>query len=82
MIKINVRLHYSISLTTIGFGDLVPGNSIRGDGSQAQEKLVICSVYLLFGMALIAMCFNLAQEEVVNKVARYKATPLILVEKS
>ncbi|KHJ44791.1 Ion channel [Trichuris suis] len=56
-----------VSLATIGFGDLFPGASVRDDGS-AQEKLVITSLYLLFGMALIAMCFNLAQEEVVSKV--------------
>lgn len=40
-----------------------------GNDKEAQEKLVITSIYLLFGMALLAMCFNLAQEEVVNKVA-------------
>ncbi|KAE9552741.1 hypothetical protein FO519_004058 [Halicephalobus sp. NKZ332] len=72
-----------ISLTTIGlfifieipviqdvagFGDKFPGASV-GNDKDAQEKLVITSVYLLFGMALLAMCFNLAQEEVVNKVA-------------
>ncbi|CAD5222422.1 unnamed protein product [Bursaphelenchus xylophilus] len=57
-----------ISLTTIGFGDKFPGASV-GNDKKAQEKLVITSVYLLFGMALLAMCFNLAQEEVVNKVA-------------
>ena len=28
----------------------------------------MCSLYLLFGMALIAMCFNLMQEEVIHKV--------------
>uniref|UniRef100_A0A0N5AVZ2 Ion channel n=1 Tax=Syphacia muris TaxID=451379 RepID=A0A0N5AVZ2_9BILA len=56
-----------ISLTTIGFGDKFPGASV-GNDEDAQEKLVITSVYLLFGMALLAMCFNLAQEEVVNKV--------------
>lgn len=52
----------------IGFGDKFPGASV-GNDKEAQEKLVITSVYLLFGMALLAMCFNLAQEEVVNKVA-------------
>uniref|UniRef100_A0AC34GVN3 Potassium channel domain-containing protein n=1 Tax=Panagrolaimus sp. ES5 TaxID=591445 RepID=A0AC34GVN3_9BILA len=51
-----------------GFGDKFPGASV-GNDKEAQEKLVITSVYLLFGMALLAMCFNLAQEEVVNKVA-------------
>ncbi|XP_067125210.1 TWiK family of potassium channels protein 7-like [Centruroides vittatus] len=56
-----------VTLSTIGFGDLVPGYTIASD-SGTQEKLIICSLYLLGGMALIAMCFNLVQEEVVNKV--------------
>uniref|UniRef100_A0A915NYN0 Uncharacterized protein n=1 Tax=Meloidogyne floridensis TaxID=298350 RepID=A0A915NYN0_9BILA len=43
-----------------------PGGSV-GSNKEAQEKLVITSIYLLAGMALLAMCFNLAQEEVVNK---------------
>ena len=58
-----------VSLTTIGFGDKFPGGSV-GSNKEAQEKLVITSIYLLAGMALLAMCFNLAQEEVVNKVVR------------
>ncbi|XP_013794201.1 TWiK family of potassium channels protein 7-like [Limulus polyphemus] len=56
-----------VTLSTIGFGDLVPGDSVVSDRG-SQEKLVICSLYLLIGMALIAMCFNLMQEEVINKV--------------
>ena len=28
-----------------------------------QEKLVLCSLYLIFGLALLAMCFDLMQEE-------------------
>lgn len=50
-----------ITLSTIGFGDYVPGTSL--DSWAAQEKLIICALYLLFGLALIAMCFNLMQEE-------------------
>ncbi|GIY19247.1 uncharacterized protein CDAR_305131 [Caerostris darwini] len=56
-----------VTLSTIGFGDLVPGDSVVSDEG-TQEKLVICSLYLLIGMALIAMCFNLMQEEVIHKV--------------
>uniref|UniRef100_A0A183DDJ3 Sulfate exporter family transporter n=1 Tax=Gongylonema pulchrum TaxID=637853 RepID=A0A183DDJ3_9BILA len=36
-----------------------------GEGSQ--EKLIVCALYLLFGMALIAMCFKLMQDDVVQK---------------
>ncbi|CAD5125777.1 DgyrCDS13987 [Dimorphilus gyrociliatus] len=53
-----------ITLTTIGFGDFVPGASLKG---QSQEKFILCAFYLVFGLALIAMCFNLMQEEVIAK---------------
>ncbi|KAK9880630.1 hypothetical protein WA026_011871 [Henosepilachna vigintioctopunctata] len=58
-----------ISLSTIGFGDFVPGDKIIGH-SDVDEVLVdevfelrfvFCAVYLMLGMALIAMCFNLMQ---------------------
>jgi len=51
-----------ITLSTIGFGDYVPGTSL--DAWAAQEKLVLCALYLLIGLALLAMCFELIQEEV------------------
>lgn len=55
-----------ISLSTIGFGDLVPGDKIYGRGSDFLEEVlelsfVFCSIYLMLGMALIAMCFSLMQ---------------------
>ena len=67
-----------ITLTTIGFGDYVPGTSM--DSWANQEKLVLCALYLLFGLALIAMCFDLMQEEARNKV-RALGIKLGLVEK-
>ncbi|XP_030754911.1 potassium channel subfamily K member 18 [Sitophilus oryzae] len=60
-----------ISLSTIGFGDFVPGDKIYGQGEFdeiLELKFVFCSMYLMLGMALIAMCFNLMQEEVINKI--------------
>jgi len=51
-----------ITLSTIGFGDYVPGTSV--DTWAAQEKLILCALYLLIGLALLAMCFELIQEEV------------------
>ncbi|KAI6189690.1 Potassium channel subfamily K member 18 [Aphelenchoides bicaudatus] len=57
--------YYSfITLSTIGFGDIVPGQTLDDD---SQEKLVVCALYLLFGMALIAMAFKLMQDDVVKK---------------
>jgi hypothetical protein len=54
-----------ITLSTIGLGDFVPGNSINDTKSEA--KLFGCSLYLLMGLSLISMCFNLMQEEVSAK---------------
>ncbi|XP_018021256.1 potassium channel subfamily K member 18 isoform X2 [Hyalella azteca] len=54
-----------ISLTTIGFGDIVPGTSVSADN---RINFIYCALYLMFGLALLSMCFNLMQEEVVHKV--------------
>lgn len=57
-----------VTLATIGLGDLVPGKSINS--TQVEGKLVICALYVLFGLSLMAMCFNLMQEEVRAKFRR------------
>lgn len=56
-----------ITLSTIGFGDFVPGKSLGYETQAAQIKLVTGSLYLMFGLAVLAMSFNLVQEEVVLK---------------
>ncbi|XP_050525612.1 TWiK family of potassium channels protein 7 [Daktulosphaira vitifoliae] len=63
-----------ISLSTIGFGDFVPGSNITGPGTGSgpiqgvELSFILCSMYLMLGMALIAMCFNLMQQDVVMKI--------------
>lgn len=47
------------SLGTIGFGDLLPGQNAE------EVSLCACSAYILTGMALVAMCFSLVQDEVI-----------------
>ncbi|CAM4781902.1 unnamed protein product [Rotaria magnacalcarata] len=54
------------TLTTIGFGDFVPGASITA--LAAKEKLICASLYILLGLVLIAMCFNLMKEQLSQKV--------------
>ncbi|GAB1599330.1 potassium channel subfamily K member 18-like [Argonauta hians] len=51
-----------VTLSTIGFGDFVPGSDV--DSWSSAEKQAICTLYLLFGLAMIAMSFNLMQQEV------------------
>ncbi|KAJ8984159.1 hypothetical protein NQ317_017811, partial [Molorchus minor] len=53
-----------ITLTTIGFGDLVPAKGV----SNATAQIALCSLYLLFGISLLAMSFNLVQDEVIANV--------------
>ena len=57
-----------ITLTTIGFGDYVPGSSLKVEAEK--EKLISAAVYILFGLVLIAMCVNLMKEQLSQKVKR------------
>ncbi|TMW42469.1 hypothetical protein DOY81_012451, partial [Sarcophaga bullata] len=62
-----------ISLSSIGFGDLVPGDRvITADKDKVEVSFILCAVYLLLGMALIAMCFNLMQEQVIHNIRAFK----------
>ncbi|XP_071521841.1 potassium channel subfamily K member 18 isoform X2 [Panulirus ornatus] len=54
-----------ITLTTIGFGDFVPAQRVK---ENVELSIALCSIYLLFGIALLAMSFNLVQEEVISNV--------------
>lgn len=61
------------SLCKIGIGDFVPGaNILEALNSGNQTKLIINFVYLLLGMGLIAMCFNLMREEIRVKMRELK----------
>ncbi|PNF14381.1 hypothetical protein B7P43_G01696 [Cryptotermes secundus] len=62
------------SLCKIGIGDFVPGaNILEALNSGSQTKLIINFVYLLLGMGLIAMCYNLMREEIRVKMRDLKA---------
>lgn len=60
------------SLCKIGIGDFVPGQNISESREGNQTKLVINFVYLLLGMGLVAMCYNLMREEVRVRVHQIK----------
>ena len=75
------------SLAKIGFGDFVPGRSQHivydlennpgkelgiSAATDAQIKLVITFVYILFGMAIVAMCYQLLKEEVIVYIKRFQ----------
>ncbi|PAA68368.1 hypothetical protein BOX15_Mlig031602g1, partial [Macrostomum lignano] len=58
-----------ITLTTIGLGDFVPG--MQESSWTDEAKPITCGLYLLFGLAMIAMCFQLMQEEAKDKVKSF-----------
>ena len=56
-----------ITLTTIGFGDYVPGDAVMSiDTTDDQYKLICSVVYLLLGLAVLTMTYSLVQEEAVD----------------
>ena len=62
-----------ISLCKIGLGDFVPGTNIQEELESNQTKLIINFIYLLLGLGLVAMCYNLLKEEVLAKIKELKA---------
>lgn len=52
-----------MSLSTIGFGDMLPG--LR---KESNLTTWFCSVYIMSGMALTAMCFNVVHEEIIHRI--------------
>lgn len=67
-----------ITLTTIGFGDFVPSSS--RSNKDARVSIALCSLYLLFGISLLAMSFNLVQEQVIAHVRKIAKTLGIIKE--
>lgn len=68
------------SLCKIGFGDFVPGANVLDAQTGKQTKLVINFVYLLFGMGIVAMCYNLMREEVKVKLQEIKEDTRICMD--
>ncbi|XP_046831603.1 uncharacterized protein LOC124429867 isoform X1 [Vespa crabro] len=57
-----------MSLSTIGFGDMVPGSYPHNNPSSSRNATIwFCSCYIMSGMALTAMCFNILHDEIVHR---------------
>ena len=63
-----------VTLSTIGFGDLVPLRTFRGP----ELQLVACFLYLLLGLVLVAMTFTVIENQLMWKcrkvTVRWKST--------
>ena len=52
----------------LGFGDFVPGDAVLNvDAKNGQAKLLLAVVYVLMGLAVVAMTINLVQEEIIER---------------
>lgn len=52
-----------MSLSTVGFGDMLPGLH-----KESTTTTWFCSVYIMCGMALTAMCFNVLHQEIAHRL--------------
>ncbi len=66
------------SLCKIGIGDFAPENMLSPGGDPT--RLVFTFVYLLFGMGIIAMCFDLMKEDVTVRVRKLKNDVVLCFE--
>lgn len=64
--------HSAIDSSAAGLGSASVTAAAAGSGLDTwrSQKLVVCALYLVCGLALIAMCFDLMQEEAKNKFRR------------
>lgn len=67
------------SLCKIGIGDFAPDNILSPTGGDP-TRLVFTFVYLLFGMGIIAMCFDLMKEDVTVRVRKLKTDIILCFE--
>ncbi|XP_045517329.1 TWiK family of potassium channels protein 18-like [Pieris brassicae] len=62
------------SLATIGFGHLKPGLYASTVSAKAEDIAVgVCCIYILVGIVIVAMCFNLIQEDMSVAVRGFTA---------
>lgn len=67
------------SLCKIGIGDFAPDNLLVSESGDP-TRLVFTFVYLLFGMGIIAMCFDLMKEDVTVKVKNLRNDIILCFE--
>jgi hypothetical protein len=58
-----------VTLTTIGFGDFIPGTTLYNNNNEAgNRRLYISALYIIAGLILISMCINLLKKQMKHKV--------------
>ena len=63
-----------ITLSTVGFGDMVPVKSFLGytESLYGKFQMVVCVTYCMMGLAMLATAMSLIQEGLILKAERMK----------
>ncbi|XP_076660759.1 uncharacterized protein LOC143364147 [Halictus rubicundus] len=65
-----------MSMSTIGFGDMVPGSYPRQNLYESRNVTIwFCSCYIMSGIAITAMCFNILHDEIVHRLSHQVEKP-------
>ncbi|RZF37746.1 hypothetical protein LSTR_LSTR017597 [Laodelphax striatellus] len=64
-----------MTLSTIGSGDTIPSRLLCSNKKSTDLTIWFCSVYIIVGMALTAMSFNIFYCEIVKKFRRRRSSP-------
>lgn len=65
--KLDALYFCFVTLTTIGFGDMIPGTTLL-NRKASKNGLYISALYIFVGLILIAMCINLVKTQIKRKI--------------
>ncbi|RNA40693.1 T family of potassium channels 7-like [Brachionus plicatilis] len=65
--KLDALYFCFVTLTTIGFGDMIPGSTLL-NRKASKNGLYISALYIFVGLILIAMCINLVKTQIKRKI--------------